>query len=229
MMTRAMTRTVHINRCAAPAPSRWTSASRTVSTSSWHTARRTAQVSLRLVLDKCWLTCQHAQHPFILCACVWQEMDHGLLIGNHGAIAAGVMLSWEGHGTKLPPGFAALRLQTCWITLRAMEQLPHAGRGDGGRCMSSPAHLLCRALRMAPLNYRRFELAAPYQPPSILVRGAQTSHVGHRAWFDSATDLAAAMQRFAPAENLIVELSADQDSIIVHRLGSERLLAAAEL
>ena len=175
--------------------------------------------------------CAASLHPVSTCLAI---DDHGLLLSNPVAIAAGAMLGWEGRGTRIAPGFAALRIQSWWIFLRATERLLPGSQGDGGRCMNSPAHLLCRALRMAPPSYRRFELAA-HQRPSIIVRGAlstgtqDTTYCACRAVFDNATDLAAAMQPFVSAEHLSVEVSADELSIVVHKVGSERLVAGAQV
>ena len=139
------------------------------------------------------------------------------------------MLAWEGGGTLLPLGFTTLRIQAkrlqCWARIR----LPAAGRAAAERCIDDPVHLLCRALRMAPPCYRQFELVAGQDnlPPRIAGGGwvyigdDKTMHGEDVAQFDSMTQCAAAMRRFAAAEGLSVHVPPDERSIIVRRVATE--------
>ncbi len=144
------------------------------------------------------------------------------------------MLAWAGRGTQLPLGFSALRMEMyrlhCWAEVRSS----HAGRAYGRRCLTNPVHLLCRALRMAPSCYRRFELAAGYEKIHIIgagclhVLGRQHTTHGSKDVFDSITSLAAAMLRYASAENLSVALSPDESAILVHRIGEDCFVGGAQ-
>ena len=106
-------------------------------------------------------------------------------------------------------------------------QLPAAGpKADWSPC-TDPAHLLCRALRMAPVSYRQFAIAALQPDARLRIEAAV-----HRTWedralqkdrrgttksFRSVGQLAAEMQQFAAAERLTVQLSAYQRDIIIRR------------
>ncbi len=148
------------------------------------------------------------------------------------------MLAWEGPGTNLPANFAALHLETNELQISAEVRLPHAGTdsADADRVRAETAvQLLCRALRLAPEHYRRFELAAentdrPLQIGIVLslVCGVVDTEEDDSdidpadidpAEFDDAAGLAAAMQQYAAAEELSVDVSPDMDSVIVCRAG----------
>ena len=146
------------------------------------------------------------------------------------AVAAGTLLSWGSHRTRLPLGFAALRMEAHRLHCWAEEESSEASAAHGRRCLENPVHLLCRALRMAPLCYRRFELAAACDKIHIagagmLITGNRPAqhHHGPDATFDSITGLAAAMLRYAFAEGLCLEVSSDERTIIVRRVGANCL------
>jgi len=94
--------------------------------------------------------------------------------------------------------------------------------------MDSPVHLLCRALRMAPASYGRFELAtAPENYPLELIGGGtvwvgdqRMPHNFKTVTLDSAARLGAAMQHCAAAESLSVHMSPDKRRVIVVRIGA---------
>ncbi len=146
--------------------------------------------------------------------------------GTPRCVAGGKMLAWGGIGTGLHPDFVALRLEINCLRLMAVEKPPPGVSAAAHRQCTDPVHVLCRALRLAPATYRRFELAAA-QPHAKLQIEAFVSHHydgcrdfrnrGRTARFDSVTQLAAAMQRFAAAEGLAVQLSADQLDVVVRR------------
>lgn len=137
------------------------------------------------------------------------------------------MLAWDGPGTNLPPGFATLRLETNFLECKATERVPDAERPTAGRCLDHPVHLLCRALRTAPVSYERFELTAARRCHPLHVIGGGNMYVGDRRTsvysklqrFDSIVGLAAAMQRYAAEESLTVHVLPDEQCIIVHRIG----------
>jgi len=136
------------------------------------------------------------------------------------------MLNWEGRGTRFPPGFTTMRIETnslwCWAT----ERTPQPGSAAAKRCMNSPVHLVCRALRMAPACYCRFELTAKRQHLALQIFGGGIVHVGGRktlhkdrsSTFGSISDLAAAMQQYAAAESLSVHVLPEERSIVVDRI-----------
>lgn len=66
------------------------------------------------------------------------------------------MTTWEGDGTTLTRGFATLRMQTNGLHCSAEE------RARSKRYTTDPVQLLCRALRMTPACYRRFEVVAAH-------------------------------------------------------------------
>jgi len=137
------------------------------------------------------------------------------------------MLAWGDQGSRLAEDFAALRLETSWVRLLTVEQLPAGGsKADWSPC-TDPAQLLCRALRMAPASYCHFTVAA-LRPGGRLrieaavhcdweARALQRDRRGTTTSFRSVGQLAAAMQRFAAAERLTVHLSADQQDILICR------------
>ncbi len=133
------------------------------------------------------------------------------------------MVAWEGRGSGFPLGFAAVRMETNHLTFWATELQPHAGP-EAFRRRTSPVRLLCRALRLAPVCYNRFELAAkdPAKPIRIfaavfLTCGEKRGTHRARATFEQIAELAAAMRRFASSEGLSVTFMADLQSIIVTR------------
>ncbi len=138
-------------------------------------------------------------------------------------------MAWEGHGTKLPRGFAGLRMRgASRLQLQAEERLPREPE-EGGRSALEPAQLLCRALRLAPACYRWFELAAA-KPEAPLMLMAMTSlrwddmrASGMRmASFSGVAELAAALRRFAAAEGLVVCGAPGEASILMRRAGASR-------
>ena len=145
------------------------------------------------------------------------------------------MLSWEGRGMRLPLGFAALRIEAhrlqCWGTVH----LAHASSGCDERCLINPVHVLCRALRMAPPCYRRFELATTHQPLHVsgggivLIDDERSFSRDTDVLFDSIASLAIAMQHFASREELSVSLSPDEYSISVCRSGDHCPVDASAL
>ncbi len=149
------------------------------------------------------------------------------------SLSDGGPLVGDGTQTLLPPGFSALRVVTDSLHCVLNVWLPS---GEPAALCVPPAdavQLLCRALRLAPHCYRHFELlrkAGHHHEHGALLEmcGCVTyidSLTGRRisrhdlddADFDSVADLAGAMQHFAAAEHLIVQLSPDMHSIIVHR------------
>ena len=151
------------------------------------------------------------------------------------ATAAGRMLAWDARGTRLPLGFTALRMQTNWLQCWAVARLPHTEPAAEGRCLNHPVHLLCRALRMAPACYRRFELAAAEHDAKVHILGGGTIHMDgkertHRGTATTCRNLsklASEMRRYAAAEGLSVHVLPDGCSIVVHRVGSSNALPAA--
>ena len=134
------------------------------------------------------------------------------------------MPAWDGLGTPLPPGFAALRMETNWLRCHAMDEQPQAGPGpEATRRIADPGQLLCRALQLAPACYRRFELAAARlgQPLEVSFElscgGDKEASDGASATYASVAELTAAMQRFASAESVSVRLSSNEQTIIMHR------------
>lgn len=141
-----------------------------------------------------------------------------------GFAAGGRMQAWEGKGTRLPRGFAVLRLENNWLHCGAEERVPRAEAE--AKCLSDSVQLLCRALRLAPRCYLRFELRAEHPEQSLKLRstldlscaGNKQTHTGI-AIFKSVVELAAAMQRFASVEELDVCLALDGQTIVAHRVG----------
>ena len=143
------------------------------------------------------------------------------------------MLGWKGPGTNFSLDFAALRVETNVLRISAKVLVPRAGPladcVDAQRACAEPAvQLLCRALRLAPKNYRRFELAPdPDKPLMIGVYlklrcGLQETEPDiESAVFHDIAGLAAAMQQFAAGEELSVALSPDWQTVIVRRAGTE--------
>jgi len=143
------------------------------------------------------------------------------------ATADGNMPAWEGRGTNLPAGFATLRMETNLLRVWVTERQPPAGPGSEAlRDSTDPAQLLCRALRLAPACYRGFELAADQLDKPLEVLGHVSlpcGDAGSYAWhaataeYHSIAELAAALQRFASAESVSVQLSPDEQSVIMRR------------
>ena len=141
------------------------------------------------------------------------------------------MLSWEGRGTRFPLGFTTLRIEANALLCVAMERTPQAGVAVAKRCVKNPVHLLCRALRMAPASYRRFELTATRQHLPLHIIGGGHMSVGDRmtrvkgrsVTFDSIADLAVAMRQYAAAESLSVHVLPDERSIVIDRIDDASL------
>jgi len=140
------------------------------------------------------------------------------------------MIDWVGQGTNLPAGFAAFRVETndLHASARVMRD-PTDKRTD------SAVQLLCRALRMAPGSYRRFELAAADSHKPLVIDADPMMLEGYPAgtWnvvpshdvapaaFQNVSGLAAAMQQYAAAEELSVGVSPDLRSVVICRAGDQ--------
>ena len=140
------------------------------------------------------------------------------------------MTDWVGQGTNLPADFAAVHAETNVLHISTRVLVPHAGRNsvEAQKIRAeTAAQLLCRALRLAPTSYRRFELAPkdPDKPLTISVDlqlqcGLETTEPDiASASFDDAAGLAAAMQQYAAVEELSVNVSPDMASVIICRAG----------
>ncbi len=108
----------------------------------------------------------------------------------------------------------------CW----AEEWMTHSGVESDGRCTTDPVQLLCRALRLTPVCYRRFEIAAAQPDAPIVVKSEvflcwpdEREHRSKSASFEGLAQLEAAVRREATKEGLCSRLSPDQRSIVVHR------------
>ncbi len=151
-----------------------------------------------------------------LCALIWpllRAADVGLV-------------NWEGDGTALQGGHATVRMETNRVECWATERLPTAGQWATGQYTTDPAKLLCRALRLAPACYCRFEWTAAV-PEAPLELGAfvllvwsfvpESEPRDQVASFDSVGDLAAVLQEYAAAEGLSVQLSQDERTVVISR------------
>jgi len=139
------------------------------------------------------------------------------------------VVAWDGGITALPHGFAALRLEaTRLIRCTVTELLAQGGSKPQRFCTGNPAHLLCRALCLAPACYRHFSLAVhplDGSPTQLKVEGTVwvIAEPGSDPAnftsedFDSVACLAAAMGQFAAVEGLNVQLSPDASCVIVRR------------
>ena len=141
-------------------------------------------------------------------------------------LADGRLLAWEGRGTTLPLGFSVLRIRTNDLLCTAVERLPdHVGPEAERPVTKDSAQLLCRALRLAPLCYRRVELMAAQLHEPLTVAGetrllcaaGDKTYCDRAAEWESIAALAAAMRRFEAAEGVSVCLARDEQCIIVHR------------
>ena len=133
------------------------------------------------------------------------------------------MVAWEGPGSAFPSGFTTLRTETNVLDIWAAEVQPGAGP-EAFRRRTSPVRLLCRAFRLAPPSYRRFELAAmdPAKPMHVcagafLTCGEKRGRHSARVKLDNLAELAVAMRRFASSEGLSVTFMTDLQSIVVTR------------
>ena len=140
------------------------------------------------------------------------------------------MVDWDGDGTALEWGFAAVRMESNRVRCSATERLPQADPQSAGRCTVHPVQLLCRALRLAPACYRRFELVAaqpeaPLQIDSSVhlswAGGVETVQGNGSASFDSVNELKAAMRRFVKEEKLRLVRSPGEHIIVVRRSGDD--------
>ena len=141
------------------------------------------------------------------------------------------MLAWAGRGTSLPVGFAALRLETNWLHCYAEEMMPYTEAEAEAFGSRDPVQLLCRALRLAPACYRRFELTARHPDAPLEIASAvlciygsdqRKSDGGKAAKFGSVAELAVSMRQHAAAEGLTVQYLPDDRSIVVCRLQALR-------
>ena len=128
-------------------------------------------------------------------------------------------------------------METNRLSCHATEQQPQARAGpEAARRSIDPVQLLCSALRLAPACYRRFELAFGCDNEPLHVFGCliltcwnATMSWTATATFESIAELAAAMQRSASAEGLSMQLSPDEQSIVVRRVEGELLGGAADV
>ncbi len=143
------------------------------------------------------------------------------------------MVTWfpGGHSTRLPLGFAALRMETNRLSCHATGGWDQS---DALERDTAPVQLLCCALRLAPPYYGRIELAAHEPDQPLEVRGSVSQLCGDAgapyaatASFSSIAELAVAMRRFAPAERLSLHLTPDEQGIVIRRTGSEMPPGAA--
>ena len=147
----------------------------------------------------------------------------------------GGVVAWDGGTTELPQGFSTLRLEATRLICGVTKQLAQVGSEPQRFCTGDAAHLLCRALRLAPTCYRHFSLAArplDGSPTQLKVMGISWNIAGEEP--DSDTDihvledfgsvagLAAAMGQFAAVEGLSVQLSPDASCILVRRAARRR-------
>ncbi len=152
------------------------------------------------------------------------------------------MVAWESCATAFPRAFTALRLEANWLWCMVSKRLAHDGSGAQRSCTGDAVHLLCRALRLAPVCYRQFSFAAhlldgrrnKLRVMGILLNNDEDEPGSHghtylRREFGSVADLAAAMGQFAGIEGLSVQLSLDACCIVVHRSGDELSGGAAEI
>ena len=148
-------------------------------------------------------------------------------------------MQWEARGTNLPLGFTAVRMETNRLECYVHERLPYHNARSGELDIKDPVRMLCRALRLAPVWYRSFEIATynhASDEPSVPLRINGCGHLTHldgrwtshrsTAEFDSIVDLAAVMLRFAAAERLDVRVSLAKQSIIICRRGNELVCGA---
>ena len=128
----------------------------------------------------------------------------------------------------LPRGFGAVRLETPKLQCDAVER-PR----EDGRYTMDPVQLLCRALQMAPANYRRFELTPcaielVHVEAEVAVLDGNDDAI-HRSsatsWY-TVPELAAAMRWTLTAQGLGVRLSSDEETINVCRDSAEPPVAA---
>ncbi len=94
--------------------------------------------------------------------------------------------------------------------------------------MHDTVHLLCRALRLAPACYRRFELAANKPHAQVGVMGTLWATDDNESGSDTGVDivgtefdcadLATAMGQFAAVESLSVQLSQDAPYMPLERV-----------
>jgi len=155
------------------------------------------------------------------------------------AAAAGDMIAWEGRGTQLPPGFVALRMHTNSVRSWANEWYPDDFTKDRFTLTTNPAQLLCRALRLAPSCYRRFELRAAQPAVSLFVEanvwlkhsrgGCVERHTSPVASFETVAQFAAALQQCTDAEGVSVSLSPNERSVIIDRAWSAAPACAADV
>ena len=145
--------------------------------------------------------------------------------------ADGRMLAQQGQCTDIPDGFSVFRLETNNLICSAKVLLPPTAADAQQAWKGDAVQLLCRALRLAPACYCRFELApssfmgdamAEIEGEVQLISGSQRSwHIPSTAFFEDFAEFAAAMQRVAVGEGLSVQLSQNQRSIIVRRISNE--------
>ncbi len=142
-----------------------------------------------------------------------------------------VAWAWEGYNTTLPANFAALRIETNYVWLICSRVAdPLGGIGHEVPWNGNPVQLLCRALQLAPEWYQFFELAAAV-PEEALNIGCgeapsdsdESDSDGEDDWvqasFEDIPALAAAMRQYAVAEHLRVDVSPDERTIVITRLG----------
>jgi len=135
------------------------------------------------------------------------------------------MSVWQGDGTNLAWGFAAVRIQTNQLECLANEGPTLAGSKAAPRRTIHPLQLLCRALRLAPTSYCRFEItAAQPDAPIIVVSVTEGNSALDQLYLDQAgtfeccvAELAAWMRSFATREGISVVLSEDERVVTLGR------------
>ena len=111
------------------------------------------------------------------------------------------------------------------LECEAKEGPSLAGSGAATRRTIHPLQLLCRALRLAPTSYRRFEITAaqPDAPISVSCATEGNSaldqlYMNHADTFECCVaELAAEMQAFAIRESVSVALSEDERVVTLGR------------
>ncbi len=137
------------------------------------------------------------------------------------------MSVWQGDGTDLAWGFAAIRMMTNQLECLAMEGPPLAGSAAMACRSTHPLQLLCCTLRLAPTSYRRYEIAALSNATMIVMADIHADQDGDRnhyrdvAKFRSVAELAAGLRPFAAKEGISVQLMADEQVVVLSRDAAE--------
>ena len=157
----------------------------------------------------------------------------GVSLSTLAGNAEGEMVAWEGDGTDITWGFAAIRVETGRMQCIAEEQPLDDQPGACTRQTTDPVQLLCRALRLAPACYRRLELKPDKWDMPFCIGGEMyydwmdrdnaydRLYANTPASFDSISELAAALQRCAAAEGLTVHCRLDELIVVLSRNSAE--------